>query len=277
MPETTMSDTANAAAYLDLLKKTLSASIFDQSRWHPAELGEVRGRIGRYALKWLTDKGYAVMNPVRHSRDEVEEGKIWTNLGFTMVGLKRLDNVQACVEDVLAKGVPGDLVETGVWKGGVTILMRAVLKAHGDKDRLVWAADSFEGLPVPKDDQDGHDLSKVEVLKISLERVQEHFRRFGLLDDRVRFLKGWFADTLPNAPIDRISVLRLDGDLYSSTMDALTNLYPKVSPGGYVIVDDYYSWPSCHRAVTEYLAAHGHTPEIRPVDWTCCYWQVPEA
>jgi O-methyltransferase len=272
-----MSDPVLAATYLDLLKKTLNASLFEQSRWHPAEAGQLRGYLRRSALKILTDKGFVVMNPRRYSLEDVEEGKTWTNLGFTMVSLKRLDNVQACVEDVLAKGVPGDLVETGIWKGGVTILMRAILKAHGDADRLVWAADSFEGLPVPKDDQDGADLSKVDALKISLERVQDHFRRFNMLDDRVRFLKGWFADTLPTAPIEKIAVLRLDGDLYSSTMDALQNLYHKVSPGGYVIVDDYYSWPGCQRAVQEYLAAHGHTPDIKPVDWTCCYWQVPAA
>jgi O-methyltransferase len=152
--------------------------------------------------------------------------------------------------------------------------MRALVKVHGDTNRLVWAADSFEGLPVPKDDQDGEDLSDVQELKISLERVQDNFRRFNLLDDRVRFLKGWFADTLPVAPIDKISVLRLDGDLYSSTMDVLQALYHKVSVGGYVIVDDYYSWPGCQRAVQEYLAAHHLKVDIRQVDWTCCYWQV---
>ncbi len=272
-----MSNPALAAAYIDLLKKTLNASIFEQSRWQPVEASALRGHIGKSALKLLNSKGFTVMNPTHYSREDVEEGKTWTNLGFTMVSLKRLDNVQACVEDVLAKNIPGDLVETGIWKGGVTILMRALLQAHGDANRLVWAADSFEGLPVPTDDQDGADLSKVEALKISLERVQDHFQRFGLLDDRVKFLKGWFADTLPTAPIERISVLRLDGDLYSSTMDVLKNLYHKVSPGGYVIVDDYYSWPGCQRAVQEYMAEHGHTPEIRPVDWTCCYWQLPAA
>jgi O-methyltransferase len=106
--------------------------------------------------------------------------------------------------------------------------------------------------------------------------VQDHFRRFNLLDDRVRFLQGWFADTLPGAPIERIAVLRLDGDLYSSTMDALQNLYHKVSPGGYVIADDYYSWDSCRRAIHDFLDARGETVEVLKVDWTGAYWQVPQ-
>lgn len=263
---------ALVADYLDLMKKALSASIYEQSRWRLA-----RGsRLTRRLVKFLNDRGYAVMKKAGCSQEDVLEGRRWSELGFTMVGMRRLDNVQACVEDVLRQNVPGDLVETGVWKGGVTIFMRALLKAYRDDHRLIWAADSFEGLPVPKDQDDGLNLSGMDELKISLERVQDHFRRFNLLDDRVRFLKGWFADTLPNAPITSISVLRLDGDLYSSTMDALQNLYHKVSPGGYVIADDYYSWEACRRAVHDFLDARGEKVEIRQVDWTGAYWQVPQ-
>lgn len=259
--------------YLDLLKKALTASIYDQSRWMPVK--RTRSKLKSWMIAFLGKRGFAVLNRSGYTSKDVFDGRIWTDLGFTMVGMHRLDNVQTCVEDVLRRNVPGDLVETGVWKGGVTIFMRALLKVHGDEERLIWAADSFDGLPVPKDKDDGADLSDVAELKISLERVQDHFRRFNLLDDRVRFLKGWFADTLPTAPIKAISVLRLDGDLYSSTMDALQSLYAKVSPGGYVIVDDYYSWESCKRAVHDFLDARGEKVDIRAVDWTGAYWQVP--
>lgn len=268
-----MTDKALIEDYLDLMKKVLTASIFDQSRLSMSRGGG--SRLAQSVLRTISKFGYAVVKPNAYTGEEVEEGKVWTNLGFTMVGMQRLNNVQFCVEDVLRRDVPGDLVETGVWKGGVTIFMRALLKAYGDKERLVWAADSFEGLPVPKDSADGSNLSNVAELKISLEQVQDHFRRFNMLDERVRFLKGWFADTLPTAPIERISVLRLDGDLYSSTMDALQNLYAKVSPGGYVIADDYYSWESCKRAVHDFLDARGEKVEIRKVDWTGAFWQVP--
>jgi O-methyltransferase len=203
-----------------------------------------------------------------------DEGRDWPLFGFSMAGHRRLDNVHACVEQVLRDNIPGDFIETGVWRGGMTILMRALLKAHGVTDRVVWVADSFEGLPAPRDERDGADLSDVQQLKVSLEQVQENFSKFGLLDDQVRFLKGWFEDTLPQAPIERLAILRLDGDLYSSTMDALKNLYHKVSAGGFVIVDDYHSWPSCKAAVTDFLRERGLTPKIQDIDWTGAYWRV---
>ena len=157
--------------------------------------------------------------------------------------------------------MPGDFIETGVWRGGTTILMRGVLEAMGDRERSVWVADSFEGLPVPDAEQypadTGLDWSHVEVLKVGADAVRANFERYGLLDDRVRFLEGWFCDTLPDAPIEQLSVLRLDGDLYQSTMDALVALEPKVSPGGFVLVDDYGGWPPCRAAVDDYRAERG--------------------
>jgi hypothetical protein len=208
------------------------------------------------------------------------EGSDWPSEAETMAGLLRLDNVQQCVVDVLRQRVPGDLVETGVWRGGITILMRAILKVYGDTERTVWAADSFAGLPVPDEEKypadARHDFSTAagyNVLAVSAEDVQANFTRYGLLDDRVRFLVGWFRDTLPTAPVERIAVLRLDGDLYESTMDALNALYPKVSPGGYVIVDDYYAWEPCRKGVDDYRETHDISEPIQRIDWTGAYWQ----
>lgn len=206
-------------------------------------------------------------------------GSDWPSEAETMAGLLRLDNVQNCVVDVLRNRVPGDLVETGVWRGGIAILMRAVLRAYGDTERIVWAADSFAGLPVPNVEQypadERHDFSAsagFNVLAVSLEEVQANFMRYGLLDEQVRFLVGWFRDTLPTAPIERISVLRLDGDLYESTMNALEALYPKLSVGGFLIIDDYLAWDACRKAVDDYRATHGITEPIREIDWTGAYW-----
>jgi hypothetical protein len=194
-----------------------------------------------------------------------------------MIGLKRLDNLEFCIEEIIAKGVPGDLIETGAWRGGATIFMRAVLKAYGVTDRCVWVADSLAGLPPPDAGKYPHDagdrLHEARELAVSLEQVKANFDRYGLLDDQVRFLKGWFRDTLPTAPIERLAVLRLDGDMYQSTMDALANLYPKVSQGGYVIVDDYSAIPACRQAVHDYRSANGITEEIRDIDWTGIFWQ----
>jgi hypothetical protein len=195
-----------------------------------------------------------------------------------MIGTLRMDNIRMCIEDVLEKNVPGDMIETGAWRGGATIFMRAVLKCYGVTDRIVWLADSFEGLPKPTVERGaefaGTDLSHVDFLKVSLEEVQENFRRFGMLDNQVRFVKGWFRDTLPHAGIARIAVLRLDGDLYESTADALNALYGKVSAGGFVIVDDYLSWKSCKRGVDDFRNQNAIAEKIVDIDGSGVYWRV---
>ncbi|WP_241834476.1 TylF/MycF family methyltransferase [Pseudofrankia asymbiotica] len=208
-------------------------------------------------------------------------GQDWPSVAHTMVGRARLDNVQECIATVIGDGIPGDLVETGVWRGGTAIFMRAILRAYGVTDRLVWAADSFEGMPVsgpdshPSDQQTPLHLAN-GVLAVSLDTVRANFEAYGLLDEQVRFLPGWFRDTLPTAPIERIAVLRLDGDLYESTMDALNSLYPKVSPGGFVIIDDYMI-PACQEAVHDFHTAHGITAPLIKIDQDAVFWRLPGA
>ena len=233
--------------------------------------------------KCLTDLIYADVeekpNLQLEPLDETKrlEGQDWPTYAHTMIGMKRLDNLQFCVEDVLTKGVLGDLIETGVWRGGATIFMRAILKAHAVKDRFVWVADSFEGLPLPNPEKypaDAEDrLHEFRELAVPLDQVKSNFAKYGLLDDQARFLKGWFRDTLPNAPIERLALIRLDGDMYESTMNSLTHLYPKLSKGGYLIVDDYGAIPNCCQAVEDYRGANGITDEVRRIDWTGIYWQ----
>jgi O-methyltransferase len=139
----------------------------------------------------------------------------------------------------------------------------------------VWAADSFEGLPSPNAERYPGDAGdrhhEYSYLAVPLEEVRENFRRYGLLDEQVVFLKGWFRDTLPSAPIESLAVMRLDGDMYEATWDALANLYPKLSPGGYLIVDDYKVVPGCRQAVDEYRARHGLAEEIVEIDWAGVY------
>lgn len=277
---------AGAQLYLELLKKTLTASIYDESGWtivraKRPDLQQLKNpfKFLRNAIRYSTSGLYKkrsrlVVKTRKFVAENREEGKDWPLIGYTMTGHKRLNNVQHCMEDVLQNNIPGDFIETGAWRGGTTIFMRGLLKAYGVTNRKVWVADSFEGLPPPKNKDDGWDLSQVDYLKVSLEQVQANFAKFDLLDAQVEFIKGWFCDSLPNAAVKNIAVLRLDGDMYSSTMDALQNLYDKVSKGGYVIVDDYHSWPSCKQAVTDFLAARALQPEIRTIDWSGVYWRV---
>ena len=244
--------------YFDVMERTLTDLIYEN---HPKTRALLAGDVSF----WLDSlSGVQFDYPAR---------------AHTMIGIERLRNIRALVEDVIANDVPGDLLEAGAWRGGATIFMRAVLEAHGVHDRTVWVADSFEGLPPPNPKlypaDEGLNLHMNEQLAISIEEARSNFERYGLLDDQVKFLKGWFKDTYPVAPIDQLAVLRLDGDLYESTMDSLVPLYPKVASGGYVIVDDYRIIPACKKAVDDYRARHGITVPLVEIDWNAVYWQVP--
>ena len=107
----------------------------------------------------------------------------------------------------------------------------------------------------------------------SADQVRANFERYHLLDDQVRFLEGWFSDTLPAAPIDQLGVVRLDGDMYGSTWDAITVLYPKLSPSGFLIIDDYGAVPGCAKAIEDYRTEHAITEPIEHIDWTGAFWR----
>jgi len=273
--------TADTDLYLNLLKRTLTGDLFESSdeiigsstaNW-PGWKWRVANRIARA----LDSAGYEIARKRPYNRSLRESGEDWPARAESMIGLRRMDNLQHCVETVLRDNVTGDLIETGVWRGGASIFMRAVLQAHGDRTRVVWAADSFRGLPPPDPRRypaDAGDLFFTQdALRAGLDQVKNNFRRYGLLDDQVRFLPGWFEDTLPTAPIDKLAVLRLDGDMYSSTMQALEALYPRLSPGGFCIVDDYGAVEACRQAVADYRTAHAITEEIVPIDWTGAFWR----
>ena len=205
------------------------------------------------------------------------EGRRWPQYAHTMIGLYRLNNIQHCVETVIRDGIPGDFLEAGVWRGGASIFMRGILKAYGISDRRVWVADSFAGLPPPNAAEypadEGLNLHEFKELAVPLDEVRANFFRYGLLDEQVVFLEGWFRDTLPAAPVKTLSVLRLDGDLYESTMDTLTSMYPKVARGGFVIVDDYWWIPAARKAVDDYRSEHGIEDSIIRVDYTGVFWR----
>ena len=261
--------------YLDLLKKTLTCTIleeiYDPVDWPQSGLAApVVAALKKNGLVAARREGANV-------RKDRENGRFVPGMADTMIGLPRLNNLQQCIEDVLARNVPGDLIETGVWRGGATIFMRAVLKAYAVTNRRVWVCDSFEGLPEANPTQFPSDaahqsLHQDQRLAVVLERVKANFARYGLLDGQVQFVKGWFRDTLPALAKEQFAVVRLDGDYYESTMDGLNNLYPRLSPGGYLLIDDY-ALRGCRRAVTEYRERHAIQEPIRTVDWTGAYWQ----
>ena len=205
-----------------------------------------------------------------------ENGFDFPKTAYTMIGVKRMKNIRALIEKIITDDIEGDFIETGVWKGGACIFMRAILAAYDITNRNVWLADSFQGLPkadllkYPADEW--ADFSSIDDLKIDQEQVKSHFDQLRLLDDQVKFLKGWFKDTLHKAPIQNLALIRLDGDMYESTMDSLQALYPKLSNGGYVIVDDY-NLPPCRNAIHDFFQINHIDPNLIPIDNWSVYWQ----
>jgi O-methyltransferase len=271
------------ALYLDLLKQTLTGAIAEDN---DSILGGVRTSGSPVFYKRAADAvgrlmgrfGFEVAYKKPYDPKLRAIGRDWPARADSMIGLARMENIQHCVETVLRDQVPGDLIETGVWRGGATIFMRGVLKAYGDTTRTVWAADSFEGLPPPDTTRfpadAGDRFHEQGGLAVGVEQVKHNFERYGLLDDQVKFLVGWFKDTLPTAPIEQLAVIRLDGDLYESTWQAIEALYPKLSPGGFCIVDDYGTLvDQCQRAIHDYRDAHAITEEIVDIDGWGAYWR----
>jgi hypothetical protein len=204
-------------------------------------------------------------------------GMDWPLHGLTMVGLARLDDLQRCVESVVGDHVEGDLIEAGTWRGGASILMRATLDSLGAGDRTLWVADSFQGFPqADPGNGDGYDLdvdlAAVDFLAVPLDEVKESFARFGL-GNGVSFLPGFFQDTLPAVSGRRWSIARLDGDTYEATRFSLQMLYPGLSVGGYLIVDDYLQIDPCREAVDDFRREHGISEPIEEVDWSCARWR----
>jgi O-methyltransferase len=262
--------------YLDLIKRSLTRLLFPDESYEelPLDIPGWKGppaRLLSTVLRWRNLELVRKADPAGRFL-----GQDWPQHGETMIGMARLNNLQACVEQVVEEGIPGDLIETGVWRGGAGILMRAVLAARGDTERTVWLADSFQGLPKPNTvmypADAGLDLWKSSVFVVGVDEVKKNFEKYALLDDQVKFLVGWFRDTLPSAPISQLAVLRLDGDLYESTMDALSVLYPKLSIGGYLIVDDF-SIPACAKAVGDYRTTNSITEPIQEIDGSGAFWR----
>lgn len=272
--------------YLDLMKKTLSFTLWEEPPIPIQFLNYRRPLVQRifvWALSGFLRRVFhlSLMRPIRFRTKEREDGMIWPSYAETMIGLRRLDNIQYCVESALQNDIQGDLIEAGVWRGGAAIFMRALLAAYAITDRRVYVADSFQGLPkvdvvkYPEDIVVKH-LHREGYLAVSREAVEANFRKYGLLDEQVVFLPGWFKDTLPNAPIDKLAVLRIDGDLYQSTIEALENLYPKLSKSGFCIVDDYSLVPPCRYAVDDFREKWKIRNPIERIDTQGIFWQKEE-
>ncbi len=273
--------------YLNLIKKALLFTLWDDPGIPFIKLythkDGIHDAYSKNVLASLVDTeiaankhGFFLMYDCNSPSITETSGKSHPYFSDTMVSAKRLNHLQYCVESVLQRDIPGDFIETGVWRGGCCILMRAVLAAYGCNDRFVYVADSFQGLPAPDTARYPHDegqmLHKISTLAITREEVEKRFKIYGLLDNQVRFIEGWFEETLPVAPIKQLAILRLDGDMYGSTIVALESLYPKLSAGGFCIIDDYCI-DSCAQAVHDYRGRNGISGRLLPIDDYSVYWE----
>jgi hypothetical protein len=265
----------SSALYLDLLKRCVTNCIYEDP-----------------AIPQPWESGH----DTTFDANRREHGGDWPAQAHTMIGLRRLRQIETLLTDVLLRNVPGDVIEAGVGRGGATIFMRGVLAVHGERLRKVLVADSFQGLPHPSEpwlsdrsyrsekfvlarqSKDRQRLrSSIEQVAVgtSLEDVRRNFARYGLLDQQIVFIPGWFHESLVSVP--PLACVRIDADLYDSTMHAIEALYPRLSAGGYVVIDDYYVFEECRAAVDDYLAHSGESPRICSDDGVAAYWMKETA
>ncbi len=274
--------------YLSLLKKSLVNEIYleNELRIYQLVAGKLYKNWPPFSRKIDFKKLHHIGKYFQEELDQLKSGRREGKLinvntqhlvyADTMIGMKRLDNIQSCLDTIIDEKIKGDVIECGVWRGGASIFMKAYFQVHGIRDRNVWLADSFQGVPSSTYEQDKIvDMSQATFpgLAIPLSVVKENFQKYDITLENVHFLEGWFKDTLFNAPIDQLSVLRMDGDLYESTWDILVALYEKVNVGGFIIVDDYGALPQCKEAIHEFRNQNGISEPMIKIDYEAVYWR----
>lgn len=217
---------------------------------------------------------------------DIDEGDLAVIRGvqrFTMTGPERLHALIQAVRYVVAAGVPGDVVECGVWRGGSMMAVAETLRRYGSPTRQLWLYDTFEGMTAPTEadvDIAGRPASEQgpgrktaaeggpSWYAASLDDVRSNLEATGYPSRLVRYVQGPVEQTLTTEAPDTIALLRLDTDWYESTKVELETLFPRLVGGGVLIIDDYGHWEGCRRAVDEYLQAHSLRLLLNRIDYT---------
>jgi O-methyltransferase len=199
---------------------------------------------------------------------------------FTMTSPERVAALCNAVRYVARAGVPGDVVECGVWRGGSMMAIARTLMAAGDTERHLHLFDTFEGMPPPSDEdvnfsglpaeqelRESDKSSRVWAIA-TLDDVTRAVGSVGYPHQRIRYVAGRVEDTIPRDAPERISLLRLDTDWYESTKHELVHLFPRLSAGGVLIIDDYGHWQGARKATDEYLAEAGVHLLLNRIDYT---------
>jgi Macrocin-O-methyltransferase (TylF) len=201
---------------------------------------------------------------------------------YTMTSWERLYALYQSVQYTVENRIPGDLVECGVWRGGSMKLVAHVLRSLGDTTRTLFLYDTFEGMtePEPAVDidfsgnqavKDWHEIQRrgVKWAYAPVEEVHEIIASSGYPMEKVKLVKGRVEETIPATSPASIALLRLDTDWYSSTKHEMEHLYPKLSPQGILILDDYGHYQGARRGVDEYFSKLNKKPLLQRVDYSC--------
>ena len=218
-------------------------------------------------LLWAFD----VRRPIESAR-MVRAFRTVTKAKATGVDVFRLKTLWTLSRRIDEQQLEGDIVECGVWNGGTSALMAL---ANRRADRHYWLFDSFAGFPkLTENDAPGVGLSEGD-WKGSLARVKQLFAQLGIPESRTHIAVGWFQETLPISPVKQIALLHVDADLYESVKLSLECFYDRVTPGGYIVLDDYGFWPGCRSAVDEFLQARGLQVTLHVSDETGRWFRKP--
>lgn len=201
----------------------------------------------------------------------------------TMTSVERMYALYTATRYVIDNELPGDLVECGVWRGGSVMMIALTLLRLGCRDRVLWLYDTFDGMPPPSN-EDIQEMSGRPACEILAERkksiddpfwglasrsiVEENLRRTGYPMDRIHIVPGDVLTSIPSEAPERIALLRLDTDWYASTRHELEHLYPRIAPGGVLVIDDYGYWRGARKATDEYLGALRERPLLHRIDYT---------
>ena len=233
------------------------------------------------AQRFLNRLGYRIES--RYPRDFTPEViRVLEQVApYTLTTPESIASVCASVEYVVAHRIPGDIVECGVWRGGTMMAAALTLQRLGAPDRELYLFDTYAGMSEPTDvdiSLDGRRAYDIwsqrrqaggnEWCNVSLEEVERAMRGTGYDPSRIHLVAGKVEDTLPGQAPDSISLLRLDTDWYESTLHELVHLFPRISVGGVLILDDYGQWRGARKAADEYFGENGVRILLDRVDYT---------
>lgn len=198
---------------------------------------------------------------------------------FTLTSPERIAALRDAVRYVARAGVPGDVVECGVWRGGSMMVVALTLAELGVTDRDLYLFDTFTHMPFPGEEDvdlfgvpaaDVYDAaSEAEAFRyLPLEAVQAALASTGYPTERMHFVQGMVEETIPDAAPAEIALCRLDTDWYASTAHEMAHLFPRIAPGGVLLIDDYGHFMGAKQAVDEHFAAHGPEVLLQRIDFT---------